>query len=304
MTSTALTATTPAGLSTLSTSERARDAWATSLDNANTRAAYLSDWQQFATWCAEQGGDPLTVNRRGLDTYRQHLAAEGRAASTIARKLAAVSSFYEYAIDLELLEVNPCARVKRPRVSRQSPTLGMSAPEAAAFLAAAEHAGPRDYALACLLVLNGLRVSEALAVRLEAITSALGHTVVEVTGKGDKARTVVLAPQTVHAITTAAQGRTSGPVLVDGAGEPLNRHQVARIVRRLATRAGVSRPERITPHSCRHTFVTLSLEAGVPLHQVQDDAGHESPETTRRYDLARNRLEGASTYALASALAR
>lgn len=308
MTTTALDTLPPIPSSTLELAPdnlgRLVTAWLESLVSENTRNAYRTDWAQFAAWCAAQGGSPLAVNRAGIDNYRQGLTAAGRRPATIARKLAALASFYDYALDLDAVKVNPVAKVKRPKVSNDSQTLGLDKGDAGAFLAAAEAAGPRDYALACLLVLNGLRVSEALGIDVDAIRAERGHAVVDVTGKGDKVRPVVLAPMTIHAVESATVGRESGPVLVDNAGARLNRHQVARIVARLARAANVQNARKITPHSCRHTFVTLALDEGVPLHKVQDDAGHASPVTTQRYNRARQRLDDAATYALAAALAR
>jgi len=72
-------------------------------------------------------------------------------------------------------------------------------------------------------------------------------------------------------------------------------------VRRLARAAGIDK--RLSPHGLRHSFVTCSLEAGVPLHRVQDGAGHADPRTTRRYDRARHALDGHATYALAAFVA-
>jgi site-specific recombinase XerD len=90
-------------------------------------------------------------------------------------------------------------------------------------------------------------------------------------------------------------------VFLDADGQPLSRHAVARVVARLARAAGITK--RISPHSCRHAFVTLALDAGATLRDVQDAAGHASPETTRRYDRARGLLDRSPTYALASLLA-
>jgi integrase/recombinase XerD len=289
-------------LEALTLSETIRDKWLTSLENENTRAAYRRDLEHFAKWCATQGGEPITAGREAIDTYVISLKTAGLSKPTIVRRLAALSSFYEYAIDRGDIAANPTVRVKRPKWSKTSPTLGMDKAQAVAFLEVAEKAGPRDYALACLLILNGLRVSEALAINLEGIYSERGHHVVEVIGKGDKSRNVPLDPRTVHAIELAGEGREAGPILTDSEGERLNRYQAARIVTRLARAAGIPKPERITPHSCRHTFVTLSLDAGVPLHKVQDAAGHGSPETTIGYDRARGALEGAATYRLAAFL--
>ena len=70
---------------------------------------------------------------------------------------------------------------------------------------------------------------------------------------------------------------------------------------RVARAAAITK--KISPHSLRHTMVTLALDAGVPIHIVQDAAGHASPETTRRYDRARHALDGHATYVLAQHLA-
>jgi site-specific recombinase XerD len=198
----------------------------------------------------------------------------------------------------QLLSANPTARVKRPKVSAESPTLGLNKAEAEAFLAAARTSSAADYALACLLLLNGLRVSEALGLDVADLHPEGEHYVAEVVGKGGKVRKAALGRRALAAVTAATEGREAGAVLLDPAGDRMNRHQATRVVRRLARAAGVAKPERISPHSCRHAFVTLSLEAGVPLERVQYAAGHASPETTLRYDRAASALERSATYTL------
>ena len=79
------------------------------------------------------------------------------------------------------------------------------------------------------------------------------------------------------------------------------RFQATRAIRRLIRAADMTK--HISPHSLRHTAVTLALDAGVPLRDVQDMAGHADPRTTRRYDRARKSLDRHATYALASYLA-
>jgi integrase/recombinase XerD len=97
----------------------------------------------------------------------------------------------------------------------------------------------------------------------------------------------------------------AGPLLLGATreGEPkrLDRYDAARIVRRLARAAGIRR--RISPHSLRHTAITLALDAGVPLRDAQDFARYADPRTTRRYDRGRRSLDRDATYALASFLA-
>jgi integrase/recombinase XerD len=88
---------------------------------------------------------------------------------------------------------------------------------------------------------------------------------------------------------------------VTAGGRQLDRHAASKVIVRLARAAGISK--RITPHSLRHTFVTLALDAGAQLRDVQDAAGHADPRTTRRYDRARNSLDRNPTYAVAAHIA-
>ena len=81
----------------------------------------------------------------------------------------------------------------------------------------------------------------------------------------------------------------------------LDRHAAARIVRRLAKRAGIDK--RVTPHTLRHAFITAALDAGVPLRDAQEAASHADPRTTMRYDRARGSLDRHATYIVATYLA-
>ena len=81
----------------------------------------------------------------------------------------------------------------------------------------------------------------------------------------------------------------------------LDRHAAARIVRRLANRAGIDK--RVTPHTLRHAFITAALDAGVPLRDVQEAASHADPRTTMRYDRARGSLDRHATYIVATYMA-
>ena len=303
MASTALAPITPTALvlaATEMTGDQLAGAWLASLRSTNTRGAYRRDLDAFVRWCQAHQVAPLAATRPVLDLYRLDLEADRLAASTVGRKLSALASFYRYAVSAGVLGSSPAAGITRPRGSDESPTLGLDKAEAAAFLAAATASGPRDETLACLLLLNGLRVSEAVGLDHTHLGTERGHRYVKVVGKGGKVRKVPLAPRTLDALDRATAGRTAGPLVAAEAGGPLSRHGATRIVRRLARRAGLDKA--ISPHSCRHAYVTLSLDAGVPLRDVQDGAGHASPETTRRYDRARFALDRSPTYALASFL--
>jgi integrase/recombinase XerD len=265
-----------------------------------TRAAYLADLRDFCTWCASVGIGLPEVRRTHVEAYLRQLEQAGRSPATVARRLATLASFHRYAVQEGLLSHSPVTHVRRPSVARDSQTLGLDREEAVRFLAAAEAASARDHALACLLALNGLRVSEACAADVVDLGVERAHRVLAVVGKGGQRTLVPLAPRTMRAIEVALGGRACGPLLVSNTGGRLDRHDAARIVTRLARRAGLAK--HITPHSLRHTMVTLALDAGVSLRDVQDAARHADPRTTRRYDRARHALDRHATYTLAAFL--
>ena len=251
-----------------------------------------------------------------MELWLREQEASGAAASTRAGRLAAVSGFYDVALDERVLERNPAARVRRPRLDDDSQRLGVDRREGSAILAAAETAvdearsagepggavrARRDHLLACLLLLNGLRVSEALALGLEDLSTVRSHRVARVRRKGGRHQDVALASRTasvLDAYIKARGGASSGPLLVTRSGERLDRWQAWKVVRGLATRAELE--HAVFPHALRHGFVTAALDAGVPLHRVQDAAGHRDPRTTRRYDRARGALDNHATYVVAT----
>lgn len=269
--------------------------------SARTRAAYLADLRDYGRFCEGVGLDPLAAHRAHIDAYKADLEGRGLSPATVARRLSALAGFYGYAQDEGLIARSPVARVKRPRVGSESPTLGLDVPELGRFLEAAAKAGPRDNALASLLALNGLRVSEICEAEASDLETVRGHRTLTVTRKGGRRAVVALAPRTVEALEAHLAGRESGPLLLDNGGGRLDRHDATRIVRRLARAAEIDK--RISPHSLRHSFVTAALDAGATLRDVQDAAGHADPRTTRRYDRARQSLDRHPTYAVAAALA-
>ena len=266
-----------------------------------TRDAYALDLRQFATWCAEQRLALFGVRRSDIERFARRLEALGRARATIARRLGTVTCFYRYAEEEALIEHLPAVHVRRPRLDYESHAVGLDRNEVGALLVAAGLAGGRDHALVSLLVLNGLRVSEAIGADVERLGLERGHRTITITRKGAKVVTVPLAPRTARAIELAVGERCEGPIFLDRQGSRLGRHGAARIVGRLARRAGIAK--RVGPHTLRHAFITAALDAGVPLRDVQEAASHADPRTTMRYDRARVSLDRHATYIVATFLA-
>lgn len=288
--------------------------WLTSFDSANTITAYRRDLHAFFTLLDLGNIDALTAQRQHVDAYRKTL--EDQASSTVARKIAAVSSFYDYALQSRAILTNPARLVRRPKIDPDfSPTQGLTKEQARAFFDAAQHDGPRSYALAALLILTGVRISEALSARLSDLQHDSGHRVLVVTRKGGKRQKVALPPQALEALSvyigaSVADGtevamtdvaNADAPIFVTATGKCWAASEAFRTIQRLARTAGIE--GRVSPHSLRHTHATLALDAGVALADLQDSLGHADPRTTRRYDRARGRLQRSSAYTVAAALA-
>jgi integrase/recombinase XerD len=157
----------------------------------------------------------------------------------------------------------------------------------------------RSLALVLPLGLNGLRISEALGADVIDLDTERGHRVLRVKRKGGKTATVPLAPRTAEAVDAYVGDRTDGPWFITATGARWHRSEAWRVLRRLAKKAVPEKAKTLHPHDLRHAFVTLSLDAGASLRDVQDAAGHADPRTTRRYDRARHNLDRHPTYALA-----
>lgn len=270
-----------------------------------TRDAYRRDLASWFGFCADHGVEPLAATRAHVDAYARHQAeVEGRSPATVARRLSSLSGFYRYALGEEAIPRNPVANVKRPKVGTDTVSTGLDKEELAALVAAAEADSPRSLALALLLGLNGLRVSEALGADVGDLGTERGHRVLFITRKGGKKATVPLAPRTAEAVDGYVGGRAEGPFFVTRTGRRWDRSEAWRTLRRLARDAVPAKAGTLHPHDLRHAFVTLSLDSGAALRDVQDAAGHADPRTTRRYDRARHNLDRHPTYALAGILGR
>jgi integrase/recombinase XerD len=266
-----------------------------------TREAYALDLRQYASWCQQHQLRPFQARRTDIEYFARDLEARGRARATITRRLCTIAGFYKYAVEEELLGHSPAAHVRRPRLDYESHATALDRNELGALLVAAGLGVSAEHALISLLALNGLRVSEATGANIEGLGVERGHRTLVITRKGAKVVTIPLAPRTARAIDLAVGERSEGPVFLAADGRRLDRHGAARIVRRVARRAGLSKP--VGPHTLRHAFITAALDAGVPLRDVQEAASHADPRTTMRYDRARGSLNRHATYIVAAYLA-
>jgi site-specific recombinase XerD len=265
------------------------------------RQAYELDLRQYASWCHQHHVHLFSARRADIECFARDLETLGRARATITRCLSTIAGLYRYAVEEELLDHSPAAHVRRPRIDYESHAVGLDRNELGALLLAAGLGPTMEHALISLLALNGLRVSEATGASIEDMGIERGHRTLVITRKGGKVITIPLAPRTARAIDLAVGERCEGPIFLAVDGRRLDRHGAGRIVRRVARRAGITKP--VGPHTLRHAFITAALDAGVALRNVQEAASHADPRTTMRYDRATASLDRHATYIVSASIA-
>jgi integrase/recombinase XerD len=232
------------------------------------------------------------VNTNELESWLASMRADGLAASTISRRLAAVRSFFRHELLLGARADNPAAAIRPPRRPRSLPRT-LSPSETERLIEAANGTMPRtmrDRALVELLYGAGLRVSEALGLQKASVD--LDERIVRVLGKGGKERIVPLGEPALQAVEAwLVEGRPawskrgrgrSDAVFLTARGAGMTRQNFFTRLRSLALRAGVPR-ERVSPHALRHAFATDLLEGGADLRAVQAMLGHADLSTTQIY---------------------
>lgn len=267
---------------------------------ANTRNIYRSHLKQWFAWCEDHGLDPMVVQRGHIEAWARHLGEErGLKASTVAAKLNCICGMYRFAYLDGHLAMDPAAHVRRPKVQFVSSTNGVSRSQLADVLKYAEAEGPTTYAFMCLIALNGLRIGECLATDIDHLGYERGYrTLFLPHRKGGKVATLSLAVRTSYAVEQATRGRDTGPLLLGRDGTRMKVAAARRTVRRLCRKAGISK--RISPHSFRHSFVTLALDAGVPERDIMASTGHSTPTMIAYYDRNRGSIERNATHAVAA----
>jgi integrase/recombinase XerD len=251
-----------------------------------TVEAYRRDLTDFSRWL---GGAPGEATTEQLESYVAQMRADGLAATTIARRVAALRSFFRHQMLLGARSENPAAELQLPRRRRALPKT-LSPGEAERLIDAAAGTTPRsmrDRALVELLYGAGLRVSEAVG--LERAGVDLENRVVRAIGKGSKERIVPIGRQAVDALRRyLAHGRPfldkrhRPELFLNAKGGALTRAGAFLILRKLAEKAGLE-PERVHPHLLRHSFATHLLEGGADLRSVQEMLGHADLATTELY---------------------
>jgi len=255
----------------------------------HTIDAYRRDLLQFRVFLESRHIRFSQINNVVIRSFLAELYAKTEKKSTIARKLAAIRSFFQYGVGRKWLEDNPAKVVATPKQERHVPSF-LSEEEMATLLELPPGNKPlevRDKALLEFLYATGIRVSELVGLNLDDVS--LEERMIRVRGKGKKERLVPfgkIASQSLQFYLQRRglinQGRIDEKaVFLNYRGNRLSPRSVQRTVHRYLQQTALKR--NISPHSLRHSFASHLLSRGADLRAIQELLGHESLATTQKY---------------------
>ena len=249
----------------------------------NTVASYCSDVEKFMTWA---GMAPENVTAEDVTGY---LASRSKVSErSQARFLSALRNFFDWLYLEGAVKENPCELVDMPKLGRYFPSV-LSEQEVEAIMDSVDTTdwiGIRDRAILEVLYGCGLRVSEAVGLRISCLYPDEGF--VRVFGKGKKERLIPFCGMALEAVQRylevrplPADSRSDDLLFLNNRGTSLSRVSMFKMVKRQALIADVRK--EISPHTFRHSFATHLVENGADLRVVQEMLGHESITTTEIY---------------------
>lgn len=249
----------------------------------NTVSSYCSDVEKFMSFV---GGEVRTAGPREIETF---IGNDKISKRSQARRLSALKSFFKWLMMEGMIEENPCDMTDAPKLGTYLPDV-LSVEEVEAVMEAIDtstHLGLRDRTIIETLYGCGLRVSEAVGLRISNLYLDEGF--IKVQGKGSKERLVPIGDMASDAIMAYLEVRENFPydrnnddvLFLNRYGKSLSRVSMFKTVKTAVLLAGIRK--EVSPHTFRHSFATHLVENGADLRVVQEMLGHESITTTEIY---------------------
>lgn len=249
----------------------------------NTLSAYQNDLNQLASFLQTRNPDTnwAQVTREDISEYIAHMKSLTYSSTTVARKLAALKSFFHFLTIENVVAENPAAMLDSPKVRKYLPK-ALSTHDVDRLLAEpakdSSPKGQRDRAIMETLYATGMRVTELINLNVDDVLLIEGH--IRCTGKGAKERIIPLYAQAMEALQvylqTGRQQFLKDPLqkalFLNQRGERLTRQGLWLIIKEYARRVGIT--FEVTPHTLRHSFATHMLSGGADLRNVQALLGH------------------------------
>lgn len=262
---------------------------AKSQGSRHTLKAYREDLVRFLAFIGDTPLHQLAVS--DMLAFRESLA--GKSPSVQARAISTVRSLFQWSVRHGFLRFNIAIVLDVPKVPVTSENRFLTDAEVQSLLRALKERSARDYLIGVLLLKTGARLEEVTAIRWQHFyQDRKGYIGLTLHGKGNKTRDVQITPDLwtlirAHRGTDALDPQDATPLVA------LSMRQIERVISDTAKAAGIQK--RISPHWLRHTAVTMALEGGAPVEQVQQMAGHSDLRTTTRYIHAGKHLSQSAT---------
>ncbi|MCP5099382.1 MAG: tyrosine recombinase [Chloroflexi bacterium] len=260
----------------------------------NTTAAYKNDLSQFVRFLENGQAYNITswsdVTFEVVDAYVESMKQQSYASSSVARKVAAVKSFFNYLFNQHIIPENPTTQIDSPKVKKRLPqTLSTEAVEKL-LVAPTKKKSPknlRDTALLNMLYTTGMRVTEVVSLRLDDVD--LEHELLRCPGKDDQIRELPFDDLTRKVLVNylndgrpyLVKNKSEIALFLNHRGQQLTRQGLWLIIKAYAKQANLS--TAVTPHTLRHSFASHKLNSGTNLQEVQRLLGHANISTTQIY---------------------
>jgi integrase/recombinase XerD len=237
-----------------------------------------------------QEKNPAALTLKDLQAFVKWIGELGMGATTQARIISGIRSFYKYLLTEQLITIDPSTLLEAPKTRRKLPDT-LSFEEIEQLIGAIDLSSPegtRNKAILETMYSCGLRVSELVGLKISCLYLDIGF--IRVIGKGDKERLVPIGSDAIKCIKIykdrvrshqSVSEKNQDILFLNRRGNALSRVMIFYIIKSLATTAGITKV--ISPHTFRHSFATHLVEGGADLRAVQEMLGHESITTTEIY---------------------
>lgn len=265
----------------------------------NSLEAYKRDVVDFSKFCQEKGNDNiLKISNGEIVSYLLTLKNFGKSAATINRKLASIRSLYKYFIEKGLINKNPTANIKSPKIERKEIEY-LSLEEVNKLLSTPDDTlkGKRDKAILELLYATGIRVNELVAANIEDVNLRIGFFTCP--GEYGRARIVPLGRPAREAIERYLEdardmfvknNRNEKALFVNYSGNRMTRQGLWKLLKTYGKKAELE--DKITPHILRNSFAVHMVQNGADLKSLQELLGHEDIAATQIYlSVTKNRIK-------------
>ncbi len=256
----------------------------------NTLSSYRMDLNFFMNFLEENKIDALArTTKIEVINFMFYQKNKGLSPNSISRRLTAIKVFYRFLVRERILKTDPTSLIDSPKLWKKIPET-LSVNEIESLLNQPDNkdaSGTRDRAVLEVLYATGMRVSEAVNLKMDSINQDVGF--VRCIGKGSKERIIPLGKKAVSCVNKYLEVRgpcflkekQSDYLFLSRLGKKISRQSFWKMVKKYADKARIKKPLR--PHILRHSFATHLLERGADLRSVQEMLGHSNISTTQIY---------------------